>query len=473
MLWSEKLYKKVIVLEKALDLNSLLELAIESLYLTIIIDKDGNIRFISKLYADIIGIDKNEVLGTPIEKTIPNTRLLEILETGEEILGQIFIMKNGKPTICNRFPIKDKNGKICGALSTATFQDIDKVLTLKTEVDNLINENIIYKKRLAELKEIPYSIDSVIGESPVMKTIKANIKKAADSKLPILITGETGTGKEVFANAIHHLSNRRFNNFVKINCAAIPGSLMESELFGYSEGSFSGAAKGGKTGKFEQANKGTILLDEIGEMPLELQAKLLRVLQEKEMEKIGSTKTIKLDVQVICATNSNIKEMTAKGLFRKDLYYRINTLEINIPPLRERISDIPLLCEYFIKNINTIHGCYVKKISDRVLKYFLDYNWPGNIRELEHVLERACVLSPTNILDIEHFAFFLPINVSTKDNYSSKQTLTNQKNQFEKEAILKALETTNGNKSKAAFLLKITRSQIYEKIKKYDINYRL
>lgn len=457
-----------------MEINDLLTLAVDSLYLSIVIDETGTIRYISRAYADIIGLSTEEILGKPVEKVIPNTRLKNIIKTEQAELGQIFVMKNGTPTICNRFPIRDKDGKIRGAISTATFYDIDKVAQLKAEIDKLRKENQIYQRQLAVLKQIPFSIDSVIGNSPYIQKIKATIEKAADSNLSILITGETGTGKEVFANAVHQLSNRRYGQFIKVNCAAIPKDLLESELFGYSEGAFSGASKGGKVGKFEQANNGTILLDEIGELPLPLQSKLLRILQEHEIERIGGIKPVSLDVRIICCTNQNIEQMINEGKFRQDLYYRINTVELNIPPLRDRPIDIPLLCEHFIQKINQYHNFSIIGISDKVLQHFLSYDWPGNIRELEHVLERACVMSSTTILDVDQFDFFLPrvyrnVTNGGNDSLGKLETLSIKKNHTEQKAIIQALETTKGNKTKAAILLDITRSQLYEKLKKYDL----
>lgn len=461
-------------MDQPLEIHDLLNLAVDSLYLGIVIDEIGTIRYISRAYADIIGLSTEAIIGMPIEKVIPNTRLKNVTKTEHAELGQIFIMKNGIPTICNRFPIRDKDGKIRGAISTATFYDIDKVAQLKAEIDRLRKENQIYQRQLAALKQVPFSIDSVIGNSPPIQKIKATIEKVAASNLAILITGETGTGKEVFANAVHQLSNRRYGNFIKVNCAAIPKDLLESELFGYNEGAFSGASKGGKVGKFEQANNGTILLDEIGELPLPLQSKLLRILQEHEIERIGGIKPVSLDVRIICCTNQNIEQMINEGKFRQDLYYRINTVELTIPPLRDRLIDIPVLCEHFIQKINQYHNCSIIGISDKVLQHLLSYDWPGNIRELEHVLERACVMSSTTILDVDHFDFFLPRvyrNSTTEgnDGFSKLETLSNKKNQAERKAIIQALETTKGNKTKAALLLDITRSQLYEKLKKYDL----
>jgi len=461
-------------MDQPLDLEVLLTLAVDALYLSIVIDETGSIRHIARQYAEIIGVNSQEVIGMPVEKIIPNTRLLHVIKSGHEELGQIFIMKNGIPTICNRFPIRDQNGKIRGAISSATFFDINKVAQLKEEIDKLRKENLIYQRQLAALKQIPFSIDAVIGNSPHMQKIKATIEKVANSNLSVLITGETGTGKEVFANAVHQLSNRRYGNFIKVNCAAIPRDLLESELFGYSEGAFSGANKGGKVGKFEQANNGTILLDEIGELPLPLQSKLLRIIQERELEKVGGIKPMNLDVRLVCCTNQNIEQMINEGKFRQDLYYRINTVELTIPPLRDRPVDIPLLCEHFIQKINQYHNFSITGISDKVLQHFLSYDWPGNIRELEHVLERACVMSSTTILDVDHFDFFMPriyrnFTAEGNDSLGQMETLLNKKNQAERKAIIQALETTKGNKSKAAMFLDITRSQLYEKLKKHDM----
>lgn len=241
----------------------------------------------------------------------------------------------------------------------------------------------------------------------------------------------------------------------------------------YIEGAFSGAIKGGKIGKIELANKGTLLLDEIGEMPMQLQSKLLRVLQEKELERVGSNKTVKLDTQIICSTNQNIESMVFDGTFRQDLYFRINTIELHIPSLHERLPDIPLLCEFFIQKINQIHGCHITGISDHMLQHFYNYKWPGNIRELEHVLERACVMSSNGILEVDHFDFFMPRiyqkMMTSNLTQPTQGSLSYQKDQFEKNSILQALEKTGGNKSKAAIILGITRSQLYEKFKKYNL----
>ncbi|MGF6905733.1 sigma-54 interaction domain-containing protein [Fusobacterium sp. PH5-44] len=458
-------------MSKKSELDDLLKLVIDSLYLSILIDDNGKICYIGREYADILGVTFDEAIGASIEKIIPNTCLPRVLKTGVEEIGELFMMKNGELTICNRFPIRDKNGIIKGALSTATFYDLDHVKSLNNDINKLNSEIKSYQQKLSLLKKIPFNLDDVVGQSYEILKIKDTIKKIANSNLSVLITGETGTGKEIFANAIHSMSNRRFENFVKINCASIPKDLMESELFGYDEGAFSGAKKGGKTGKLEYANKGTILLDEVGEIPFSLQAKLLRVLQEKELEKIGSNKVIDLNIRIICCTNKNIREMVKNSAFREDLFYRINIVEIHIPPLRERKDDIPHFCEHFIEKINKYHGSFIEGISPKVMTFFEQYNWPGNIRELEHVLERACISTKNKILNEEDFDFFLPRifqdQISEEENI--KNSLSYQKNKAECLAILKALESTNKNKTKAAKILKITRSQLYEKLRKYNL----
>ena len=453
-----------------LALDELLKRMVDALYLCIVIDADGTVRYISQAYAEIIGKAEPEIIGKQILNIIPKSKLPDVVRTGKRMLGDIFIMNNGEATICNRFPIMDENGVVQGAFSTATFQNLDIVSRLSEELEQLRRETVFYQKQLESLAQAPFDLDSVIGISPQILEIKQTIGMVANADLTVLLTGETGAGKEVFANAIHQMSKRRLGPYIKVNCAAIPKDLLEAELFGYAEGAFSGATKGGKIGKFEQANHGTILLDEIGELPLHLQSKLLRVLQEREVERVGGLKTIKLDMRVICSTNQNLEAMIADGRFRQDLYYRINVVELHIPPLRERMEDLLPLCSFLIEKLNRNHGCMTAGISEQVLDLFQRYDWPGNVRELEHVLERAAVMVPSGILELEHFKFFVPRVFQTAPVRSS-DALQDQKRMVEREAIQNALITTNGNKTKAAQLLKIPRSLLYEKIKRYEIQF--
>lgn len=451
-----------------LALDELLKRMVDALYLCIVIDADGTVRYISHAYAEIIEMPEQEIIGRPVREIIPDSKLPDVVRTGKQMLGDIFIMNNGEATICNRFPILGEDGTIQGAFSTATFQNLDVVSRLSAELGQLRRENKIYQRQLEALTSTPFSLDSVVGTSPAILEIKETIGMIANSDLTVLITGETGAGKEVFANALHQLSNRRYGPYIKVNCAAIPKDLLEAELFGYAEGAFSGAVRGGKAGKFEQANHGTILLDEIGELPLQLQGKLLRVLQEREVERVGGLKTTKLDVRVICNTNQSLDEMVAQGTFRQDLYYRINVVELPIPPLRERLDDLPELSRFLIRKINRIYGCNISGLSEQVHSLFQQYGWPGNVRELEHVLERAAVLSSSGILGLEAFKFFLPRTLHSAVAPAS-DTLQDYKRTAEYEAIQNALLRTNGNKTKAAKLLEIPRSLLYEKMKRHGI----
>ena len=456
-------------MENSFRLDEILKNAIDSLYLTIIIDENEIVRYISESYAKILNLSEKQVIGKRVEMVIPDTRTIEVLKSGKAELGSIFKLQNGDITVCNRLPIKDSLGKVRGVISTATFPNLEVINQFSKEIKKLREENKLYQMQLSSLKHSQFSLDSVIGNTPQIAQIKDTIGKIANSELSVLITGETGTGKEVFANAIHQLSNRRHGSYIKVNCAAIPKDLLESELFGYEEGAFSGAKKGGKLGKFEQANNGTILLDEISEMPLALQSKLLRILQEKECERVGGNKTIKLNVRVLSGTNQNIEAMVENGSFRRDLYYRINVIEISLPPLRERLDDLPLLCEYLISKINTQHGCYIEAVSEEVLAMFYDYTWPGNVRELEHVLERASVLTLSGILEKSDFDFLWPRVYKNDVKKSNIYLLQDSKQNTERKVIKNALETTMGNKTQAAKLLGISRSLLYEKLKKYKI----
>lgn len=454
--------------------KKLLYLALRSLYYTIITDENGLIAFLSKNYEELLGLEEKDYIGKYVKDIIENSKIPRVLETKKAEFGELFTMKNGETVVCNRIPIFE-NDKLFGVISTASFYNLDEVSILQKQIEQLRNENIKYKKELHELRsKQSYSIDQVIGNSVKMMKVKKLVQKFADKNVTILITGETGTGKEVIANAIHKLSDRKDEKFVKINCAAIPKDLLESELFGYEPGSFSGASKNGKIGKFELANNGTLLLDEIGDMPLELQSKLLRVLQEGEIEKIGALKPIKVDVRVICSTNRNLEELVERKLFRRDLYYRINVVEIKLPPLRERMEDIVPLSEHFIEKINEFYGLHITGLKDDVYSLFAEYDWPGNVRELQHVLERGCIMAETGLLELKHFDFLLPKICRINDDKQKKKdssSLYNITAEVEKSCIIKALIKANGNKTLAAKLLNIDRSSLYNKLRKYNIEY--
>lgn len=291
-------------------------------------------------------------------------------------------------------------------------------------------------------------------------------EKAAETDSNVLLLGESGTGKEIFAHAIHGSSNRANGPFVKINCAAIPRELLESELFGYEAGSFTGARKNGKAGKFEIAHHGTIFLDEIGDMPLYMQVKLLRVIQEREVERVGSSKHRKVDVRIIAATNKNLEDMVKNKSFREDLYYRLNVMSISIPPLRVREGDIQLLSSYFLGRIGRRFNKACSGITSGAMNKLLAYHWPGNIRELQNVIERAYnLIDNGEAIDRKHLAK----EISGWIEYKEIRPLEETMRETEIKALQEAIESCRGNKSKVAKLLNISRATLYEKMNRYNM----
>ncbi|GAB4534373.1 MAG: sigma-54 dependent transcriptional regulator [Thermodesulfovibrionia bacterium] len=347
--------------------------------------------------------------------------------------------------------------------------DMDHLLLLiKRSISNqrLLTENMLLKDRLSQEVGMP----TIIGKSQKMAEVAENIKRVAPTKTTVLLLGESGTGKELFARAIHYLSPRRDNPFVTINCTAIPRELLESELFGHEKGAFTGADER-KLGKFELANSGTIFLDEIGEMDMALQSKLLRALQESDIERVGGTRPIKVDVRIIAASNKDLQGAVEDNRFRDDLYYRISVFPIVIPPLRERKEDIPLLVEHFISRFNTEMNMRKKGITQEAMAILMDYDWRGNVRELENVIERAMILCDGDTITPREINL-TPTRPSLAD-LSMDGTLDEvAKNALmiaESRRIKKALEETGGNKSKAAEVLKVSYKTLLTKIKEYGL----
>ncbi len=452
-----------------------LDIALDTLYQLTLINKDGIVVYMNKLYCDYLGWDQNDVVGRRITDIIPNSRLKETIESGKATFDDIFTYEDGRQLIYSKLPVKNHKGETVGVASISSLNGLDRLNALNEEVARLRMSNELYHAQLMALKDAPSKFDSITSRSPKINNIKHVLNKVINSSMPILLTGESGTGKEVFANAIHNASMRKAAPFVKVNCAAIPHELLESELFGYEPGTFSGAIRSGKAGKFELANSGTILLDEIEELPLSLQPKLLRVLQEYEVERIGSVNPIKLNLQIICLSNSNLYELVNKGKFREDLLYRINALELEIPPLRDRMEDIPLLCDAIIKKINNRYKLNISGISDNAMSFLSTFKWPGNIRELEHSIERACVMVQSGQLTTSDFIFLNEKKRLDPDEYDER-VVTREISGFyleqearEKEQIISSLRKNNGNKSMTAKELGISRGTLYSKIQKYGI----
>lgn len=342
-------------------------------------------------------------------------------------------------------------------------------ITIKNALQHkrLLDENRYLREKLKSLQER----ENIIGESKVMKEVFSMIDKVAPTDATVLIQGESGTGKELIAQAIHKNSLRTDKTFLSINCSAFPETLLESELFGYEKGAFTGAV-GSKEGLFEAANRGTLFLDEIGEMPPSLQVKLLRVLQDGQILRVGGRKPFTVDVRIISATNKNLKKEVETGNFREDLFYRINIFTINLPPLRERKEDIPLLIYYFLLKYNKKFSKSVETISPALMRFLLNYHWPGNVRELENLMERAVLMSDGKQIDIPTLPDELRDNSKVEIPSYGTLTFREAKERFEKEYILSLLKKHDGRVSRAAMEAGMPRPNFYEKLKKYNIPYR-
>lgn len=443
-------------------LNKLLEVAYDGI---VVVDANGIITFISKAYTDFLGINENDAVGRHVEDVIENTRLPVAIETGKTEKAQLQLI-NGNYMVASRYPLI-KNGKVVGAIGKVLFRNINELNLLHKRINLLQNQLENFKNKTGRPGQAKYSFQNIIGESDKIMLAKAMAEKGALTDSSILLLGESGTGKELFAHAIHQESSRAANPFIKVNCAAIPHELLESELFGYEAGAFTGALKGGKAGKFETADGGTLFLDEIGDMPMSMQSKLLRVLQEKEIEKIGAQYPLNVDVRIIAATNKNLEELTAQGKFRADLFFRLNVFGIKIAPLREHPEDIDILIPSLLDKICSRLGKYVENISIEAIKKLKKYSWPGNVRELENVLERAVnLIGKEGVIEPQH----LPEKISGQIVDMEIDSFSESIAHSEKAAIEKALTIAKGNKAKAARLLNISRTKLYNRLSKLKMH---
>ncbi len=391
-------------------------------------------------------------------------KLLEIIRKKYPDISVIMITAHG--TIETAVDAMKKGAKDYILKPLRLDEILSKVDTI-SQLKSLIKENQYLREKLSQ----KYNFNNIIGKNRKMLELFDLIKDIAKTNSTVLITGESGTGKELIANAIHFNSDRIKKPFVKVNCGVLAENLLESELFGHVKGAFTGAIRD-KLGRFEMANGGTIFLDEIGDISLNMQLKLLRVLQEGEFERVGGTETIKVDVRIIAATNRDLQELMRKGEFRQDLYYRLNVIPIEVPPLRERKDDIPLLVTHFLTKFNEQFNKNIDSIDDEAMQCLQEYDWPGNIRELENLVERAVVLNKTGRLTLKDFP---PYIVQKREpalevEIDSDQSLNDLVDNFEKQIIMKALRENNFNKLRTAEKLGIHRSTFMSKLKKYGIN---
>lgn len=439
----------------------------------VVIDTDSKIVFANKTYTKMVGISYNKVINRYLSKVEPRARILDVIKTGKPVYNEEIIVESvGIIVLANITPIVSKNNKIIGAISS--FSNKTEIINLANQLKEAEKKSKLYEAALKKNRNLPTAFDKIIGNSESIREVLEISSKISKYDVSILITGENGTGKELLAQAIHDSSKRKNKPFVKINCSAIPENLIESELFGYEEGAFTGAKKGGKKGKIELAQGGTLFLDEIGDMPLFMQPKLLRFLQDGELEKVGSEKSIKVDVRVITATNRSLPELINNNLFREDLYYRINTFSLKIPPLRIRKIDILSLIKHYEDFYNKLHRKDVE-FSSSAIEVLLKYNWPGNIRELKNVIERCVLIAETKLIEPDN------LNIEFKNLTDSSSEITYEDNEeyilnmniavrkLEKKMLKQALIISK-NKSDAMNLLGISRRTFYKKIKEYNIS---
>jgi transcriptional regulator with PAS, ATPase and Fis domain len=446
-------------------LESILDCSADGL---MFVDRDGVITYVNRSYEEFHKIGASLVLGRHVTDIIDNTRMHMVVQTGVPEVDEVHVEGNRR-FLVSRMPVY-RNGALIGAIGQIVFRNIEQVGELASKVERLKSRFDRMKSGKESEPDTRYSADDIVAESAVSAAIKGTALRVAPTDGTVLLLGESGVGKEVYAHAIHAISLRARGPFVRVNCSAIAEGLFESELFGYTEGAFTGAIRGGKPGKFELADCGTIFLDEIADMPLEAQAKLLRVLQEKEIEKLGAGRQIKVDVRVIAATNQDIEKLVAQGKFRKDLYFRLNVIPLTIPPLRERREDIPVLVSGFWSQLQKEHGASYQVLAPDAVRLLCEYSWPGNVRELRNILERAISIVREDTITAEHLRILLLGDTSQSTSVAAEncnlQTLVQM---AERRAIGEALARSNNNRTHAARLLGITRPLLYKKMRLYGM----
>ena len=430
-------------------------------------DESGIVTHLNKPYARFLGCDVDKSIGRHCTEVVENSRMHIVAKTGRPEINQTQKIR-GQNIVVHRIPLK-KDGRVIAVFGLVMFQDVGEVVKLAKKMRNLESQVKRYKKELMTLRSTRYTLDSIIGSSQAIADLKQEALVAATNNYPVLIVGQSGTGKELFAQSIHHASSRGAHPFVQINCAAIPKDLLETELFGYERGAFTGARSAGKPGKFELAHQGTIFLDEIGDLPLDMQPKLLRVLEEKVFERVGGNTVIQSDFRLIAATNQNLERLIEQGRFRQDLFYRLNVMSLTIPPLKKRADDIIPIARHLLHQ-STLHtkGDEIR-LSQEAINALINHSWPGNVRELSNVLDRALSTMSGDAIDLADlpvaFQQIRPSSAST-----GMSTIREVQADAERAAILAALEKTANNKARAASLLGIHRTLLYKKMKKHGID---
>ncbi len=433
-----------------------------------IVDREGIIIYMSRSTERYFDLAPGAGIGRHVTEVFPGSRLHMVARTGKAEIGAI-VEARGQRKIVSRIPIF-KDGEIVGAVSKIMFRDIQTLMQVSVQIQLVDKPPFNDPQRMRQVEGVRFTIDDVLGASPQAVALRDFIRMASKTSSNVLIVGETGSGKEVTAQAIHHLSTRGSGPFVSVNCSSIPQNLFESELFGYAPGAFTGAARKGKIGIIPLAHRGTLFLDEVSELPLEMQPKLLRVLEEKALYPLGDTRKVSVDFRLIAASNKDIESLVRQGCFREDLFYRLNVLTVRIPPLRERAEDIPCLAQHILERLRKRMETEVRSISADAMGVLLRYRWGGNVRELENVLERAINVAAGDTIGVDE----LPRSVvaaatGLKLAGDAKTMLRTELDRAEMECIRVALERARGNKVVAAKILGIHRTNLYQKMRKHHL----
>jgi len=444
-----------------------------------VVDHQARIRYMSPVHERFFGIQRGEATGAEVNTVIENSRLAAVLRTGKPEVGHIHRMR-GTSRVVSRTPIVNPEGRVVGAIGQVMFKSPAAVEALGQEIKRLRQEISFYERELPRLRGSVQGMESIVGESNAIKKLKERIKKVAPLDVSVLLVGESGVGKDLVAHAIHQLSPRGHKDMVLVNAAAIPGNLVEAELFGYEGGAFTGAEKRGRTGKFEEAGQTTLFLDEIGDMPLDIQVKVLRTLQDGTFQRVGSSTQRCSDFRLISASNRDFQRMLDSGEFRLDLFYRISAVTIRVPPLRERLEDVPILAQTFLERFIRRHNVQEKRFGPGVMAYLQSLPWPGNVRQLQHTIERAAIFSEHSEISCEDCEVPLEVGGTDIDGMGEmfhpvagpagifppqeKPDVREAKSRVELDMIRDALLRFEGNKKKTAEFLGISRSHLYKKL---------
>ena len=458
--------------------DAILRLAMKSLFDrlndlcegAVAVDESARVVWINAKYANTLGLKRTEdALGREVEEIIPNSLMREVVRTGQPIILDIMELR-GQSVVVTRMPLQNEAGKVIGALGFVLYDRLDYLKPLVAKFAKMQAELADANRRLVEDRRPHYTLSSFLGSSAPCVEVKRQARRAAMQNTTVLLLGETGTGKELLAHAMHAASDRASRPFVAVNVAAIPETLLEVEFFGAAPGAYTGVDRKGRDGKFKIADGGTLFLDEIGDLPLAMQVKFLRVLQDQEIEALGSNKVFNVDVRIIAASSTDLKRLVDQGRFRADLYYRLNVLPIAVPPLRERLTDLEALCESILEQIAARMGIRQREITLPGIAALAQYSWPGNVRELRNVLERATMMSENLQMTADDFKDILPSLPPAVDaRESATFTYAEALEQFERSTIRAALDACNNRAPLAAKMLGISRATFYKKLARVGV----